>query len=116
MKTIGVWCGGHCLNGTKLLEVVAKHSPEGFHELRIHPYSNGESSYELFPGKSKKLKSVLQSWADRVPRRSLSIVLKTSSFKISKEKLKEIENFKGLGVIEKFEILDDDYKMSDRFI
>jgi len=106
LESIGVWCGDDdnisYLNVCELLNVLAKYSPKKFHELKIHYL---DYKLELIP---EELESVLISWANRVPQKSLSLIifvwlLYLPDSIVKKENMEIIEKFKKLGVIKKFE-------------
>ncbi len=62
---------------------------------------------ELFP---EELEPVFMSWKNRIPQRSLSLIIfrgfSKVGLKVKKESMKVIEKFKKLGVIKKFEMIN----------
>ncbi len=102
LESIEVWGGGYYLNEVKLLEVVAKYSPKKFYELKIHFRWRFES--EFF---SEELEPAFISWANRIPQKSLVIIIEgIIASEVKKESMETIEKFKKLGVIKKFEIIN----------
>ncbi len=104
LESIGVWCDNYYqLNECELLEVVTKYSPKKFHELKIFFPNHLES--EIFP---KELEPVFINWSNRIPQKSLSLIViycRIIGLKIKKESMEVIEKFQKLGVIKKFEIV-----------
>ena len=97
-----------------MLQVITKFSLKRFYELRIYPFSS-ESS--LFSKALEALESAFISWSNRVPHRSLSLIIVhiLNEFRVEKEILEVIEKFKRLGVIEKFEFVKDQLVYPDTF-
>ncbi len=100
--------------GTKLLEVVVKYAPEKFHELKIRyermELDEGDDTEPLV----EDLEPVFNNWANRTPRKSLSLIIIDENgldLTVDDKAMKVIEKFKELGIIKKFEIIDD-YKYS----
>ncbi len=113
LESLETRCGNHCLDENELLEEVVKHSPKKFHELKI--FFNGPVKPELF---SEELDPIFQSWANRLPQKSLSITIEgdfmaSESRGVKKESMKVIEKFKELGVIKKFKVIDVDEHLYD---
>ncbi|CAI2166729.1 8763_t:CDS:1 [Funneliformis geosporum] len=102
LESIRVECYDDCFNERELLEMVAKYSPKGFHELKLY-YGYGAHS-ELFP---KELDSFFTSLANRIPQKSLSFIIingyKTKSLVFKEGNMEVIEKYIKLGVIKKFE-------------
>ena len=93
---------------TKLLEVIVNHAPGKFHELKIRY----ESMDEVYDDKSflEDLESIFKNWANRIPRKSLSLIIIDENgldLTVVDETLEVIERFKKLNIIKKFEIIDD---------
>src|SRR6266498_293825 len=61
--------GDRCLNGSKLLEVIANCSPKNFYMLKICVY---DLKSKIF---SEELESILISWANRPSQKSLYLVI-----------------------------------------
>ncbi|PKY12465.1 hypothetical protein RhiirB3_424137 [Rhizophagus irregularis] len=102
LESIGVWCDGEYLNEKDFLEILVKYSSKNFNELRICYVYDGPS--EIFP---EELEEFFINWKNRIPRKSLSFILKgycVKSFENKKENMKVIEKYKKLGIIKKFEI------------
>jgi len=108
LESLETMCGesgyDYYLNENKLLEIIVKYSPKKFHELKIHY----EVYKELFP---EELESVFISWANRIPQKSLTLIIiddLQSVSTVKKDSMEVIEKFEKLGVI-KFEFICDDY-------
>ncbi len=106
LESIEVYCDYH-LNENKLLQVVVKDSPKEFYKLKIIFEEGDDVKSELF---SEELEPVFLSWANRIPKKSLSITIDgIDESVVKKESMKLIEKFKKLNVIEKFEFINYDY-------
>ena len=85
------------------METIAKYSPKDFYELRI--FYLIYSDLELF---LEELEHVLISWANRIPQKSLSLIIINKyhliNLKIKKENMKMIKKFKKLDFIKKWKI------------
>ena len=68
LERIKVRCGDYCLSESKLLEVVANHSPETFHELKMNWWSILLPS-EIF---LEELEPILMSYSSRKEHKVLS--------------------------------------------
>ena len=106
MESIEVCCDkNYYLSEYELLKVITEYSSRKFYELRM---VYNELS-DLFP---EDLESVLIGWANRIPRKSLSlIIIGTNSMigtglKVKKESMEVIEKFSELGVV-KLKIIND---------
>ena len=102
LESIKIWCGGDFLNEKKVLEVVAVNSQKNFYELKIY----NDSDSELL---SEDLESFFVSWKDRIPRKSLSLIIIEGFYRTlekDENNMKMIQKYKSLGVIKKFEIKD----------
>ena len=102
LESIKIWCGGRCLDEKEILEVVAANSQKNFYELKIYNYSDSELL-------SEDLESFFVSWKDRIPRKSLSLIIIENiyrSLEKDENNMKIIQKYKSLGVIKKFEIKD----------
>ncbi|CAI2178791.1 1676_t:CDS:1 [Funneliformis geosporum] len=102
LESIIIWCKDNRLNGVDLFEVVVKHSPKNFCELKI------DLDFLFLP---KDLEVFFTSWWDRTPRKSLNLVIFKNNFnsgkcKVSKENIKIIKRYKKLGILKEFEITD----------
>jgi len=81
----------------EFLDIVAKHSPKNFYELKIH-------RLKLF---LVDLESFFISWKNQTSKKSLSLILVSIRyFNSLKVNMKIIEKYKNLGVVKKFEIRD----------
>jgi len=100
LESNDVLCGSGFLNENELLKVVAEYSPKTFYEVKID-YTDYKG---FFLG---ELEPVFISWANRIPQKPLSLIITCggSDCQVKKENMEVIENFKKLGVIEKFEII-----------
>jgi hypothetical protein len=92
------------LSEKEVLEVVAKHSPENFCELKISNYSLSN----LFP----YLELFFINWKSRASKKSLTLII-MNSYDLNEKNIKIIEKYENLGVIEKFECKDYDYDYGD---
>jgi hypothetical protein len=96
LECLEVWCANEYLDESNLLEVVSKHSPEKFHELKIYwGFPFFRPNRESF---SKDLEPILMSWVNRIPQKSLSLII-VGNLKVRKESMDVIERFKKLGVL-----------------
>ena len=77
-----------------LLDVVAKHSPKNFHELKLH-------DPELSP---EDLESFFISWGNRISKKSISLIFISDCRLGLEENMKIIEKYKKIGIVKKFEI------------
>ncbi len=98
LESIKIWCGDDCLDEKLMLEVVAKYSPQSFHELKIYNESPSELS-------SEDLESFLISWGDRLPQKPLTLIIYDDFYNISldEENLKIIEKYIRLRIVKRFE-------------
>ncbi len=101
LESIGTWCSNYHFNENELLEIVVKHSPKKFYELKIY-YTDILRSELFLDG----LEPVFKSWANRIPQKSLSLIIidevVSRNLKVKKESKEVIEKFKKLGVIKEF--------------
>ena len=101
LESIEVFYDFNYLNGSKTLEVITKYSPKKFCKLTIY-YKQG-LKLTLFP---EELEPVFINWANRIPRKSLSLsIIKHFRTWYLGVDMEVIEKFKKLGVIKKFEII-----------
>ncbi|CAG8609796.1 5264_t:CDS:2 [Funneliformis mosseae] len=108
LKSIKVWCGeDDYLNERELLDTVVKCSPNNFYELKIYYINNVRT--ELHP---EELEEFLIGWTNRIPQKSLSLILITgyctNSLNTKKENMEVIEKYKKSGVIKSFEVVNFD--------
>ena len=59
----------------KLLEVVVNHAPESFHELKIRYEKMDEIDFSDFEDECYDFEPVLTRWANRMPRKPLSLII-----------------------------------------
>ena len=91
----------NCLKEKELFEVLAKHSPESFHELKLG-YAYGARSDIL----SEELEEFFINWNNRITKRSLSFIVLHEHNGVtlaSSKNMTIIEKYEKLGII-KFEI------------
>ncbi len=93
LESVGNWCGdNYYLNETEILDFVAKYSPKNLYELKLHYVSERS---ELFT--EGLLESALTTWSNRIPQRSLSLVIIDELFlrglEVKKESTEVIEKF-----------------------
>ncbi|RIA89555.1 hypothetical protein C1645_824669 [Glomus cerebriforme] len=103
LESINIWCGINFLNEKEMLKIVAIHSPKNFYELKIF----NDSQSELIP---EDLENFFICWDNRIPKKSLSIIItyEKNSLCTNEENMKIIEKYKNLGIIKKFDIIEDD--------
>ena len=102
LESIRIWCGRDYLDEKEMLDVVVASSQKNFYELKIY----NDSDSELL---SEDLESFFVSWKDRIPRKSLSLIIIEGvyhSLEKDENNMKMIQKYKSLGVIKKFEIKD----------
>ncbi|CAG8589517.1 9345_t:CDS:1 [Funneliformis mosseae] len=100
LESIIIWCKDNRLDGVELFELVAKHSPKNFCQLKI------DLDFLFLPN---DLESFFTSWWDRRPRKSLTLIFfkdKFEGYEVSEENIKIIERFIKLGTIKRFEMTD----------
>ncbi|RIA92237.1 hypothetical protein C1645_846278 [Glomus cerebriforme] len=95
LESLKVLCGNRYLKESKVLKIVAKHSPENFHELKLRNFGISELDLESF----------FISWKNRVPQRSISFIIEGFIF-IKREHIDIFEKYKKLGIVKKFEIIN----------
>jgi hypothetical protein len=104
LERIKVHCGGRLLDERELLNMIVEFSPETFCELKI--FYEGYVTSSCLEGSEP----FFIRWADRVPLKSLSLIIVRGfgSFplRVKEEDMEVIENFKSLGVIRNFEIVN----------
>ena len=102
LESIGTWCSNYFLNENESLEIVVKYSPKKFYKLKIYYV---DERPELF---LEELESVFTSWENRIPQKSLSLIIideiASRSLKVKKESMEVIEKFKKFGVIKEFDM------------
>jgi hypothetical protein len=88
LESVKVWCCKYYfLNEPDLLQLVASHSPKMFRELKL--YYAYEANSEVSPN---DLDSFFKSWANRIPRKSFSLIIISSKLKVRKENVEMIGN------------------------
>ncbi len=98
LESIEILRRGTYLSGKKLLEIVAKHSPKNFHELKLHDYYA-----EL---DSEDLESFFIEWKNRNPRKLLTLIFEDICYKNDENNdNKNKKNYGNEEVIEKYEKL-----------
>ncbi len=98
LESIEILRHGTYLSGKKLLEIVAKHSPKNFHELKLHDYYA-----EL---DSEDLESFFIEWKNRNPRKLLTLIFEDICYKNDENNdNKNKKNYGNEEVIEKYEKL-----------
>jgi hypothetical protein len=104
LESIKIWCGDAFLNEKDALETVAIYSPKNVYELKL--YYLDELLSELLP---EELESFFIMWSNRVPQRSLSLIvvnIDANSLDTKDENIVIIEKYAELGVIKTFKIVD----------
>jgi hypothetical protein len=99
LENIKTICGSpHYLGGKQLLEIVAKYSPESFHELSLHSYEKLHF---------KDLESFFISWKDRMSQKPITFTINKKDLVNYNNKFRKlIRKYKNLGVIKIFEMED----------
>jgi hypothetical protein len=104
LERIKVHCGGRLLDERELLNMIVEFSPETFCELKI--FYEGYVTSSCLEGSEP----FFIRWAHRVPLKSLSLIIVRGfgslPLRVKEEDMKVIENFKSLGVIRNFEIVN----------
>ncbi|PKB96656.1 hypothetical protein RhiirA5_506886 [Rhizophagus irregularis] len=107
LESIKIWCGGSFLSEKQALETVVKYS-QNINELVLyHLYI---TQFILLP---KELESFFINWSNRVPQKSLSLVIivylyeENTSLDKNDENIEIINKYIKLGVIKKFKVTDD---------
>ncbi|CAB4382243.1 unnamed protein product [Rhizophagus irregularis] len=107
LESIKIWCGGSFLSEKQALETVVKYS-QNINELVLyHLYI---AQFILLP---KELESFFINWSNRVPQKSLSLVIivylyeENTSLDKNDENIEIINKYIKLGVIKKFKVTDD---------
>jgi hypothetical protein len=104
LESIKIRCEDN-LNEKNLLEVVVKHSPKNFYELKLN-YSFGQTEL-LLP---EELEFFFTSWAKRIPQKSLSLIIinDDDEFLFTRDDyMKIINKYMGLGIIKQFKTNDN---------
>ncbi|RIA81351.1 hypothetical protein C1645_837159 [Glomus cerebriforme] len=100
LESIKIWCGDRYLRDKEVLDVVVKHSPKNFYELKIYYVINAQS--EILP---EELEQVFINWKNRIPQKSLSFIItkgsRAKSLEVKKENMEIIEKYRMLGIIKK---------------
>ncbi|RIA81110.1 hypothetical protein C1645_837525 [Glomus cerebriforme] len=107
LETIKIWCGGNFLSEKEALEMVLKYSHKNLYKVIL--YHQDYTKSKLLP---EELESFFISWANRVPQKSLSLLINDcdyyynarNSLNKSAENMKIIEKYIKLGVIREFEV------------
>jgi hypothetical protein len=101
LESINVWCGDGYLNEKEFLEVVAKYSPENFHQLEIYYTYNANSVL-----RPDELEEFFVNWKNRESRKPLSLIVikdyKSASLEVNVENTKIIEKYAKIGLVKKF--------------
>ena len=103
LESISILCGGDYLNDKDLFEIVARNSSENFYELKLCYYL---IKPELLP---EALESFFTKWTNRIPQKSLSLVITnydTNSLDTNDENMEIVKKYTKLGVIKKFKVTD----------
>ncbi|RIA97860.1 hypothetical protein C1645_813578 [Glomus cerebriforme] len=108
LKSIKIWCGGEFLSEKVALESVVNYSHKNIYEIILYHIS--ETLSKLLP---EELESFFISWANRVPQKSLSLIIinkygTKNSLDTNIENMKIIEKYGKLSVIKRFKTIDFD--------
>ncbi|CAI2174506.1 19887_t:CDS:1 [Funneliformis geosporum] len=101
LTTLQISCDNFYLNEIELLEIVAENSPKGFHELKVCACLIGT---KLFSKSSRR--TIFTE--DYIPKKILSINLTIESNATDID-YTTINEFKKLGIIKKFKVIEDSY-------
>jgi hypothetical protein len=100
LESIKIWCGGGYLDENEALVTIVKYS-RNIEELILH--FQFDIHFELLP---IELEKFFVSWKNRIPQKSLSLVIIADDYCRSLDKcvknMKIIEKYTKLGVIKKF--------------
>ncbi|PKC66954.1 hypothetical protein RhiirA1_459021 [Rhizophagus irregularis] len=112
LESIKIWCGGEFLSEKQALEMVVKYS-QNINELIL--YHIFTVRFNLLP---EELESFFVNWTNRVPQKSLSLVIviydEENSLDKNDENIEIINKYTKLGVIKKFKVtdfVDDEYNI-----
>ena len=105
LESIRLCCYRKFLSDKVALEAIINYSQKVFHELILEYFSDKES--KLLP---EELESFLTNWKNRIPKRSLSLVVITEECRVNSldkddENMKIINKYIKLGIIKKFKIV-----------
>ena len=103
LESIMIWCGGKFLSEKEALKAFAKYSHKNVSELILHYFF--DIRFKLLP---EELESFFISWTNRIPQKSLSLVIikRRNSLDTNDENMKIIKKYTKLGVIKKFKVTD----------
>jgi hypothetical protein len=109
LESIKIWCGGSYLNEQQALETVMKYS-KNINEIVLLNYPDNVKVKIT----SKVLELLFESWADRKPQMSFSLVIikyknNIKSLDENKENRRIIEKYIKLGIVKRFEVISDPY-------
>ncbi|PKY50260.1 hypothetical protein RhiirA4_466644 [Rhizophagus irregularis] len=108
LESIKIWCGDEFLSVKQALETVVKYS-QNINELILHHVFTFQ--FNLLP---EELESFFVNWTNRVPQKSLSLIIiydEENSLDKNDENIEIINKYIKLGVIRKFKVtgFDHDY-------
>ncbi|CAG8554994.1 1674_t:CDS:1 [Funneliformis caledonium] len=99
LECIKFLCGEDYLSEKQVLDTIAKYSPKSFHKLKFY----NEEDSELLP---EDLENFLMNWDERIPKKSLSLIViksfRVNSLENNEKNMRIIEKYKKLGVIGNF--------------
>ena len=104
LESIEIWCCEHCLNEKEILESIVKYSSKNFYELKLC-YSFYVKSV-LLP---EELESSFSDWANRIPQKSLSLIVicnESDTLNEINENMEIIEKYIKLGIVKEFKAID----------
>ena len=107
LESITIWCGYDYFSEKAALEAFVKYSHKNVSELILHHLFYTQS--KLLP---EELESFFISWTNRIPQKSLSLIIvkynPNSSLDTNNENMEIIKKYTELGVIKKFKVIDFD--------
>ncbi|PKB99056.1 hypothetical protein RhiirA5_430349 [Rhizophagus irregularis] len=106
LESIKIWCGGEFLSEKQALETVLKYS-QNINELIL--YYLFTVQFNLLP---EELESFFVNWTNRVPQKSLSLIIiydEENSLDKNDENIEIINKYIKLGVIRKFKVTGFDH-------
>jgi hypothetical protein len=104
LESIKIWCGDEFLSEKQALETVVKYSQNINELILYHLFS---VRFKLVP---KKLETFFVNWTNRIPQKSLSLVIATyegeNSLDKNDDNMEIIKKYVKLGVIKNFKVTD----------
>ena len=105
LESMKVACiyGWYLFNEKEYFDILAKYSPKNLPELTLRPLNSHSLS-------SKDLEEFFINWKNRTSQKPLSFnMVYLVNYPFNDEIMKVIEKYKKLGIVKKFEMVDDEY-------